>query len=98
MAYEVRIDAKALKALHKLPESQQIPIWNALEGLENNPRPSGAIPLQGIPSLLRLRVGEYRILYTILNKQLLILVVKIGHRREVYRRIEDLLRLLKRIR
>lgn len=98
MTFEVRIDAKALKTLQKLPVTRQRSVWNALAGLTRDPRPAGAVSLQGAPSLLRLRVGEDRIIYTIRDKQLLVLVVKIGHRREVYRRLEDLLRLLKRMR
>ena len=53
--------------------------------LETNPRPPGVKKLQGEEGIWRLRVGDYRVLYTIQHQELVILVLKIGHRREVYR-------------
>lgn len=53
--------------------------------LEANPRPPGAKKLRGESDLWRVRVGDYRILYSIEEARLVVLVVKIGHRREVYR-------------
>ena len=53
--------------------------------LEVNPRPPGARKLRGESELWRVRVGDYRILYSIEEARLVVLVVKIGHRREVYR-------------
>lgn len=98
MAYKVQIDEQALKTLQKLTRKQQVPLWKALERLEQNPRPSRVTSIHGAPALLRLRVGDYRIIYTVRDLELLVLVVKIGHRREVYRRLEDLLHILKRLR
>lgn len=60
-------------------------IASAIDGLASNPRPEGARALQGEATVLRLRVGDYRILYTINDDVLLVLVVRVGHRREVYR-------------
>ncbi len=53
--------------------------------LKNNPFPSGCEKLSGNDYLFRIRSGDYRILYHVENKKLLILIVKIGHRREIYR-------------
>jgi len=53
--------------------------------LANNPRPFGSDKLAGPEELYRVRVGDYRIVYQIQDEALLVLVVKIGHRREVYR-------------
>jgi mRNA interferase RelE/StbE len=47
--------------------------------------PTGAIKLQGTEGLLRVRVGDYRIIYQIIDHELVVMVVKVGHRREVYR-------------
>jgi mRNA interferase RelE/StbE len=60
-------------------------IAGAIDGLAANPRPRNAKVLQGASSILRIRVGDYRILYTIEDAVLLVLVVRIGRRREVYR-------------
>ena len=59
-------------------------IGRAIDGLHTNPRPAGAKALQGNPSILRIRVGDYRILYTIEDGALVVLVVRISHRRDVY--------------
>jgi mRNA interferase RelE/StbE len=56
-----------------------------LRGLENDPRPPGSIKLHGEEDLHRIRVGDYRILYQIQDAILVVLVVEIGHRREIYR-------------
>jgi mRNA-degrading endonuclease RelE of RelBE toxin-antitoxin system len=53
--------------------------------LAEEPRPAGVKALQGLPGLLRLRVGAYRVLYQVHDDQLLVLVLTLGHRRDVYR-------------
>ncbi len=60
-----------------------------LRKLDDNPRPHGTEKLTGSEDFYRIREGDYRIIYTIKDKELIILVVKIGHRKDVYRgRIE----------
>ena len=56
-----------------------------MRGLANDPRPPGCDKLAGVENLYRIRVGDYRVVYQIRDEMLLVLVVKIGHRREVYR-------------
>ena len=56
-----------------------------MRGLAANPRPPGVEKLAGPDDFYRIRVGDYRIIYQIQDDVLMILVVKIGHRREVYR-------------
>ena len=58
----------------------------AISGLGEEPRPQGARKLQGVEDLYRIRVGDYRVIYQIQDKALVVLVVKIGHRGEVYGR------------
>ncbi|MBF0283385.1 MAG: type II toxin-antitoxin system RelE/ParE family toxin [Magnetococcales bacterium] len=53
--------------------------------LESDPRPSGSLKLAGRPDAWRMRVGDYRVLYSIEDERLIVLVVKVAHRREVYR-------------
>ncbi len=57
-----------------------------LEGLETDPRPPGASKLAGHENRWRVRAGDYRVLYEIQDDVLLVLVVRIGHRRDVYER------------
>ncbi len=83
--YEVVLSPKAEKQLDELPTTLQRRITEAVEGLESNPRPHGVKKLAGAENLWRIRVGDYRIVYSIEDNRLIVLVVKIGHRREIYR-------------
>lgn len=58
----------------------------AIDGLVRDARPSSCIKLAGEPDLYRIRIGDYRIVYQVTNKTLTILVLSIGHRRDVYRK------------
>lgn len=85
MAYTVEFLPTAVRALAALPKAIQKRIARRIDALAHNPRPPGVKVLHGGEGLLRLRVGDYRIIYRIEERRLVILVVKIGHRREVYR-------------
>jgi len=86
MQYRIEFARKARKFLTKLPENIQKQVAAKIDSLESNPRPHGCIRLQGKKELYRVRNGDYRIIYTIEDNQLLVLVVQIGHRRDVYRK------------
>jgi len=84
--YTVQLKPAAERDLKKIKEKAALKrIAQAIDGLAINPRPPTAKTLQGDSSILRIRVGDYRILYTIDDAALLVLVFRIGHRREVYR-------------
>jgi len=84
--YTVQLKPAAERDLKKIKDQAVLRrIAGAIDGLATNPRPPKANALQGDPSILRIRVGDYRILYIIEDAVLLVLVVRIGHRREVYR-------------
>lgn len=85
MAYRVDIADSALKALRKIPDRDARRIDVAILALADTPRPAGAKKLQGDDDLYRVRVGDYRIVYAIRDAVLLVLVVRITHRRDVYR-------------
>jgi mRNA interferase RelE/StbE len=76
----------AEKALRKLPNPLQRKIVTAVNELQYNPRPHGCVKLTGESDLWRIRVGDYRIVYTIQNQELVILVVRVGHRKDIYRK------------
>lgn len=86
MRYTVEITPKARKQLAGLPEADRKRIGKKIDALENAPRPPGCVKLSDSDDLYRVRVGDYRIVYAVRDAFLYILVVRIGHRREVYRR------------
>jgi len=86
MTYQIEYQASAAKALSKLPKSTSLAIEKAVNNLATNPRPAGATKLTG-HNEWRIRVGDYRVIYTINDNQLVVLVVKVGHRSQIYRRL-----------
>ncbi len=84
MIYEIKIKKSAQKSLAKIRRDYQENIINTIRGLSNNPRPEGCKKLSGRDAW-RIRIGQYRTIYEIYDSELLIMVVKIGHRREVYK-------------
>jgi mRNA interferase RelE/StbE len=77
---------KALVALRQLDRQVAKRIRAATEALRDEPRPAGAKMLAGMHGVWRIRVaGDYRVLYTIDHDKLLVLVVDVGHRRQIYR-------------
>lgn len=85
MTYEVEITPAAKRQIKKLTKSIQQLIVERLEELVENPRPPGVLKMEGEDNLYRVRVGDYRIIYQVQDRMLLIVVVKVGHRGNVYR-------------
>ncbi|MFM2430906.1 MAG: hypothetical protein RLZZ511_2119 [Cyanobacteriota bacterium] len=84
--YEVLIKPAVLRQTKKLELPIQIAVEAAIELLADDPRPEGCTKLKGAENLYRIRVAKnYRIIYEIQDKKLIVIVVKVGHRREVYR-------------
>lgn len=84
MKYTVILAKSAQKQLDKLPDDTRGRVLRKLSTLEANPRSPDTKKLKGTDAY-RVRVGDYRIIYEIEDGKLLILVIQIGHRREVYR-------------
>ena len=82
--YAVEFLPSAAKALSKLERRTQVRIARRVDRLAVDPR-ADAVKLIGADDIWRARVGDYRILYRIEDDRLLVLVIRIGHRREVYR-------------
>jgi mRNA interferase RelE/StbE len=85
MKYTVRMDARTRKALDRLSGDIHNRMVRKLEALEENPRPFGVEKLAGPEALYRVRVGDWRVVYAIRDHELVVIVIRIGHRREVYR-------------
>ena len=83
--HTVAILPSALRQLAEFPRRDQKRIKERIDGLAANPRPPGAKKLKGESDLYRLRSGNYRIIYSIEDVRLIVLVIRIGHRRDVYR-------------
>ncbi len=85
MKYPVRLDGRTWKGLERTPTEIRGRILRKLRALEDDPRPPGAEKLAGPEDLYRVRVGDRRIVYAIRDRVLVVIVVRIGHRRDVYR-------------
>lgn len=86
MAYEVRLTPQVARVLRKTRDRELVRrLVSALDALANRPRPAGCRKLEGGDDLWRVRVGEHRIIYSIDDGALLILVITVGNRRDVYR-------------
>jgi mRNA interferase RelE/StbE len=85
LKYELFIERAAQRALGRLPQSDQARIVEAIRGLAVEPRPRGAKKLRGREAW-RIRSGDYRVIYEIDDERRRVLVVTIGHRRDIYRR------------
>lgn len=84
MTYRVEFRPRAAKQLRDLPANIRGTIARVVEALAENPRPQGAVQLKGT-AFMRVRVRDYRVIYQIEEDRLLVLVVRLGHRRDVYR-------------
>ena len=82
--FEVRILPSVRKDLRGIPKETVRHILGTIEKLATNPRPSGCKKLTSL-NLYRLRLGSYRIVYEINDAEVLVVIVKIGHRKDVYR-------------
>jgi mRNA interferase RelE/StbE len=85
MPYAVIYKPSADKALRRLPEKVQRRIVAATAALADDPRPPGSVKLHDADDLWRIRVGQYRVVYTIQDEALIVLVLRVAHRKDVYR-------------
>ncbi len=89
MSYQIEFKKSALKELQKCPSTVQSKILDAIALLRINPFTQilNIKKLKGAEALFRLRIGEYRLIYEIQGHRLTLIVIKIGHRKEIYRGI-----------
>ena len=85
MPFSVLLAPPAERQLRSFAPAIQKRLVKRMKSLQNDPRPSGVKKLAGEDNLYRIREGDYRIIYTVQDKELIVLVVKIGDRKEVYR-------------
>ena len=83
--YRIELRPAAVRALRKLDRQVRLRVQGTIALLARDPRPPASRPLKGRPGR-RVRVGDYRIIYTVTDDVLLVVVVTLGHRRDVYER------------
>ena len=85
MWYEIIIKPTAEKSLDNVPRPARRRIVDALEELRDHPRPARVVKLAGTEDLWRVRVGDYRIVYGIDDQRRIVTVLRVAHRKDVYR-------------
>ena len=83
--YLVEYKKSVEKELRKLPSVQLKNMVAKISALTTNPHPEGSVKLRGASDIFRIRHADYRVIYQIQEKKLVVLIIKVGHRREVYR-------------
>ena len=83
--YAIQYKKSVEKDLRKLDHDTLKRVAKKIQLLADNPRPNGVTKLSGVNDLYRVRQGDYRIIYQIQDNKLIVLVVKVGHRGDVYR-------------
>lgn len=83
--YRLEISRTAEKQLRKLPAGNRRRVARAMLALADEPHPRGSHTLSGYEDVFRIRVGVYRIIYSVAGRTLVIIILKIGHRRDGYR-------------
>ena len=84
--YTIRVRPGVRRALKKIPGEELARIGKRIDSLRDDPRPPDAKKLKGTDDLYRVRAGDYRVVYMIKDDILLVLVVRVAHRKEAYRK------------
>jgi len=82
--YNILIKPSAVKEIENIARKDRLRIIQKIQGLANNPRPQGCEKLTG-ENRYRIRQGVYRVVYSVADRELHIIVVKVGHRRDIYK-------------
>ena len=83
--YSLQYKKSVLKELKDLPSTIRTVIVKKIQSLSSDPQPNGCVKLRGSSNLYRIRHTDYRIIYSIDSGELIIFVIKVAHRKEVYR-------------
>jgi mRNA interferase RelE/StbE len=83
--YNIEVSATAERQMKKLPREDQIRIARAILHLAENPHPPGYRKLTGYEDVFRIRVGMYRVIFSVDPGKIIVIILKVGHRKNVYR-------------
>ena len=81
----IEVSQTAEKQLRKLPRDDQLHVLRTIQQLGEEPRPRGCRKLAGYDDLFRVRVGLYRVIYSVDSSRIVVVILKVGHRKDVYR-------------
>lgn len=84
-SYQIEWKRSATKELRRLPARTIARVISTVEGLASDPYPVGATKLTGSEKSYRIRIGDYRVIYTVEDDILYVEIVRVGHRKDVYR-------------
>lgn len=84
-SYRIEWQRSAVKEFEKLPKKEKASLIDKILSLADNPRPINSVKIVGSENTFRIRQGDFRVVYQIEDDVLVILIVKVGHRREVYK-------------
>lgn len=83
--YKIEWKRAAIKELEKLPRPMISKIVSAVDHLSSNPYPHGVRKLVSTENSYRIRIGDYRVLYNIVENKLIVEIIRVGHRKDIYR-------------
>ena len=89
-SHVVRIAPAARREIKRLSKQNQRRVVAVMRALAVNPRPHGCTPVEGFDGLFKVRVGDYRVIYKIEDEELLVVIVRVRHRSDVYRQLRGL--------
>lgn len=92
MSYRIEYSPRAIMQLDRIPQADRARIVKKIAKLADNPHPPGSLSLKGYPHLSRIRIGDYRAIYTINKMVITVSIAAVGHRKDIYRRLNDLLK------
>ena len=84
-SYRIEVSATAERQIRKLPRADQLRVVRAIQALSTDPRPPGCRKLSEYEDVFRVRIGRYRVLYSIEGRRLVIILLKVGDRKDIYR-------------
>jgi mRNA interferase RelE/StbE len=83
--YSIRFAESAARSLARVPAVVRLRITTKIDALADNPHPAGTRNMKGDEHAYRLRVGDYRVVYDIIEDAVVVLILRVGHRKDVYR-------------
>ena len=83
--YSVEVTSTAERQIRRLARADQIRVVRAIQALGRDPRPPGCRKMTGLDEVFRLRIGRYRVIYSVADRVLTVIVLKVGDRKDVYR-------------
>jgi mRNA interferase RelE/StbE len=96
VSYSIEFTPRSRSQLAKLSKSVQVKLAQRIAALADDPRPPGSRKIKGYSDCYRIRCGDYRVVYATIDRDLVVLVVCAGHRKEVYERLESVDRTVQR--